>query len=168
MKRINWKWMLLAGCAVLLILATVLGVWQWRRTYYQDLPFGLKYSVVSTFFVLGDVQVFDSETPEFALSQEGYLLDIAGSDFGRLSGALRKFSPSKENFDDIFHGEGKWRVTGLDAVSARQENAKAWKYEKMNGTFYYVMLQNNGDVFLCVGQDGAICQFYWLQPLEKY
>lgn len=168
MKCNKFKWLILIGCVAVLILAVVLGVWQWRRTSFRDVPFGQKYSVVSVFFAKGEVTAFDPETPVYALTHEGYLLDIDGSDFGRLSSSFRKFTPNQENFDHRFHEDGAWRVTGIDAAGAREDNAAAWKYEKMNGTFYYVLLQKNGDVFLCVGKDGAICQFYWLQGLGNY
>lgn len=168
MNKLKWKWILPIACVALIIFAFLIGVWIWRNASFRNAPFGYQYSVVSVFFSDRDLPAFAPETPEYALTNDGILLDIHGSDSGRLSSSFRKFSLNEENFDDLFADDGAWRVTGLDAGSARKENAGAWRYQKLNGSFYYVLLQKNGDVFLCIGEDGAICQFYWLQALGNY
>lgn len=168
MIRKKWKRMIPVVCAAVVLLGALAGTWLWREFSFRTEPFGYQYSVVSVFFTDGDVPPYEPEIPKYALTDTGMLLDIHGSDFGRLSGSFRKFQLSQDNFDDCFLPDGAWRVTGIDAVSARENNAQAWQYQNISGSFYYIMLQKNGDVFLCIGEKGAICQFFWMQPLGQY
>lgn len=168
MKGIRKKHFIFLVCVVAVLPGVLAGNLLWKVFSFRAEPFGYQYSIVSVFFTDGDVPSCEPEIPEYALTDTGVLLDIRGSDFGRLSGSFRRFQLSQENFDDCFLPDGAWRVTGLDAVSARENNEKAWQYQKINGTFYYIMLQENGDVFLCIGEKGAICRFFWLQPLGNY
>lgn len=168
MKILKWKWLLIVITAVVVFLAVLIGVMIRRNASFSETPFGYQYSVVSVFFTDREIPSCVPEIPEYALRDDGALLDIRGDDSGRLTGSLRKFSLTEEVFDNIFTDEGSWRVTGLDAVSARKDNLSAWQYRKLDGSFYYVLLQKNGDVFLCIGEDGAICQFYWLQAVGIY
>lgn len=168
MKFLKLKWVLPAICVAVVLLAVLIGMWIWRGMSFHDAPFGYQYSVVAVFFSDRDVPSLAPEVPEYALTEDGILLDINGVDSGRLSGAFRKFTLDQASFDDIFDDEGTWRVTGIDTVTTRKNNVSAWRYQKLDGSFYYVLLQKNGDVFLCIGEDGTIGRFYWLQSLGAY
>ncbi len=140
----------------------------WQKINFAEMPFGYRCSISSVFYATSDLPTVSPENAVFALSNAGKLYNISGGESQRLTGSMTMLDLSKDNFDLRFAAQDAWRVTGLDAESARENNAKAWKYTALDGSFYYLLLQNNGDVFLCVGKNKVIEQFVWLQPLDEY
>lgn len=162
------KWILLMSGMIVIVLA-IFGGWKvWQHTAFQGRPFGLYYGVDTVFFHVTTTENHSVEIPKYALSDTGELLGVDGNQTDRLAGPMKRIALSETNFDQIFHEDGQWGVMGIDAQSAREWNLRAWHYQKWDGSFYYVLLQNNGDVFLCIGEKGKIVEFIWVQPLMKY
>ena len=64
-------------------------------------------------------------------------------------GKLKKTELTKDNFDDLFHGDG-W-VDGHSANSIRRNNANVWQLIYNQDCLYYVLQQKNGDLYLAYG-----------------
>ncbi len=168
MNQKTKAWIIAACCAVVIFLLSCAGKLIWKEANFSEMPFGYRCSISSVFYATGDLPTVSPENAVFALSDAGRLYDISEGKSKRLTGSVTALNLSEENFDCRFADQDAWRVNGLNAKSARENNAKAWKYTALDGSFYYLLLQNNGDVFLCVGENKAIELFVWLQPLEKY
>ena len=161
------KWIVTAICLAVTLSIIFAGIFIWQHTAFQEMPFGYRYGISSYFYTSELITAVSPETPVYGLSATGKLYHILGGE-SRLTGSMREFQLSEENFDSRFVDDDDWRVIGLDAKSAREQNAQAWRYTALDGRFRYLLLQENGDVFLCVGENKEIELFMWLQPLDQY
>lgn len=76
----------------------------------------------------------------------------AGENSFRQIGALVPFQLSESNFDLCIRGS-HWCAYEMDAALIRSHTLSSWKCVSENGELYYLILQENGDVFLATGED---------------
>ncbi len=120
-------------------------------------PFGWSYEV--DHIAYADGRISFSYTPDnypsFQLSQDQTLkvLEAPDSDTWLTVGVLTEFTLTDENFDAFLTGPSLWQDTS--APELRQENKQAWQvYTAQNvsgSTFYYLLLQENGELYLARG-----------------
>lgn len=75
-----------------------------------------------------------------------------GENSFRQIGALVPFQLSESNFDPCISGS-HWCAYEMDAALIRSHTLSSWKCVSENGELYYLILQENGDVFLATGED---------------
>ena len=68
-------------------------------------------------------------------------------------GKLEDITLSKENFDDLFEMPGNW-ADSVNAKSIRINTEKAWQLIYDQEVLYYVLKQENGDLYLAYGYTG--------------
>ena len=76
------------------------------------------------------------------------ILDTYGVGWNVL-GQLTEFDLTKENFDELFYTDG-WQGKAT-ASALRKNNVHAWQLIYNRDSFYYVLQQKNGDLYLAYG-----------------
>lgn len=93
-----------------------------------------------------------SDTAEYMMSEAAELLTRDMGDWSSL-GALAEVSLTKDNFDSIFTSYEDVNG-GFSARKLREDNSKAWQLSQPDEAsleLHYMLLQNNGDVYLAYG-----------------
>ncbi|MBQ4039703.1 MAG: M56 family metallopeptidase, partial [Oscillospiraceae bacterium] len=67
-------------------------------------------------------------------------------------GTFAEFELTKSNFDSYYSGAPLWEDE-YSASKLRKNNVRAWEFSA-DGNFYYLLEQNNGEVYLVIGHDG--------------
>lgn len=94
------------------------------------------------------------EHPAYCVNDNGILClpDSSTRENGfREIGKLTPFKLTEDNFDNCMTG-GHWTAYGMDASVIREHTLNAWKCLDSDGSLYYLIFQENGDVFLAMGQ----------------
>ena len=151
------KKLMISLLSVVLVLAVVFGVVALRRTpdetAYDDTVFGKQYAIGINLYA----SFFGSygSKPVYYLSDDGYLHYISYKNgektVEQISDAMESFELTWWNFDSRFAG-GSWTAMDVDAQYIREHTVKAWYGVGEDEMLYYVLLQENGDVFLCKGR----------------
>ncbi len=151
----------------------------WEKDYGRGnapLPEGFSFDTAASLFgqELG-VETIVYRAPEYSLdispdgapryrfTQDGRLLEsngwvlAGGSGDWTDCGTLEEITLTRENFDSLFtiQDEGFWDDT-LSPEVLRKNTRTAWKAVRENGdssVLYYVLLQDNGSVFLTYGYE---------------
>ena len=95
-------------------------------------------------------------TADSTLMVKNDILDTRDSAEWLELGSMKETELTKDNFDRYFdfNGEGGWEK--LTAEQIRQNNKKAWRIsgtKDSNATFYYLLFQKSGDVYLTYGYE---------------
>ena len=143
--------------SVVLVLAVVFGVFALRsalrKNTYDDGVFGKQYAIGINLYA--SAMVSYRADPVYYLSDSGYLHHISYKNgektVEQISDAMESFELTWWNFDSRFAG-GSWTAMGVDAQYIREHTVKAWYGVGEDEMLYYVLLQENGDVFLCKGK----------------
>ncbi len=92
--------------------------------------------------------------------QEKYQTDL---NYLSISG-MREVPLNEENFDSLLTNSPIWEKEGLSAKALRENNKRAWKSD-VDGQYLYIFLeQENGDVYICIGNADHI---RWIFLLEE-
>lgn len=98
--------------------------------------------------------------PNYCVTDNGvlYLPDYSGPEDGaRRIGKLTTIQLNKRNFDDCIQG-AHWIAYNMDAATIRTRAEFAWKCLGKDGELYYLILLDNGDVFLACGiEQESVC-----------
>jgi len=136
--------------AVLLLGAGAYRIWE--KLSYDEAVFGRAYGININLYASFFASYFP-DAPSYRLSKDGVLYDLRYEDgvyrSERMSDKLRPIVLTRDNFDALLGNS--WTAYGIDAQSAREHNKAAWVSITDEGRLYYIMLQDNGDVFLCLG-----------------
>lgn len=95
-----------------------------------------------------------SVSKDYCITDDGILCvpDYTAEDVSLLQiGELIPFHLSESNFDLCLVG-ADWCAYDVDAAFIRSHTHSAWKCVSENGELYYLILQENGDVFLATGE----------------
>ncbi len=72
-------------------------------------------------------------------------------------GTLTEFDLNTRNFDELFfRSSGDGWENGLNASTLRKNNAHAWMLIYRESSLYYVLQQNNGDIYLAFGYHDSL------------
>ena len=151
--------------SVVLVLVIVLGAALLpgilRRASYDASVFGKKYVIQSCVYE-GYYTYYEPEHV-YSLSDDGRLQESSDGKnaIETISDAMVAVELTEENFDKLFLGD-LWKSESINARYVRENTEKAWYAIGNNGVVYYVVLQKNGDVFLCKGAGSR----NWLGKLE--
>ena len=110
-------------------------------------------------------------TPSYAISETGHLLSKNDINFDTWTdlGQLEVTELTKENFDDYIVVDEDFR-DGTAPSTFRRKNVQAWQVtheESFGSILYYLLRQENGDVYLAYGRfDPDIQLIRWLMKLE--
>ena len=66
-------------------------------------------------------------------------------------GTLCELVLTKDNFDNMFHSSGDGWQRNQSALEIRRNTAKAWSVVYQQDILYYILQQNNGDLYLACG-----------------
>ena len=109
--------------------------------------------------------VFLPEYPSYCITEEGILCvpDFSTEEMGvRQVGELLPFQLTQRNFDDCV-ADGH----AADAATIRSHTVSAWKAVTEGGELYYLILLENGDVFLAIGQEADTVSLYEVYQLNN-
>lgn len=97
--------------------------------------------------------VAQQNTPVYAITETMQLLSKGeySSEEWTTLGTLTEIDLTKENFDNLFSGNGKWFAKNETAAFFRRNNANAWALIYREDVLYYVLQQKNGEVLLAYG-----------------
>ena len=151
----------------------------WEKDYGRGnapLPEGFSFDTAASLFgqEMG-VEAIEYRAPEYSLdisldgapryrfTEDGRLLEsnswvlADGSNDWTDCGTLEEIALTRENFDNLFtiRDEGFWNDS-LSPEVLRKNTRTAWKAVRENGdssVLYYVLLQDNGSVFLTYGYE---------------
>ncbi len=84
----------------------------------------------------------------------------------RQIGELVPFQLSESNFDLCISG-ADWCAYGVDAAFIRCHTLSTWKCVSEDGGLYYLILQENGDVFLALGEETETTTIYEIRCLNN-
>lgn len=147
------KRMVIILCAVLalvIVLGAALLPGIFRRASYDASVFGKKFVIQSC--VYEGYYTYYEPAHTYYLSPDGCLYQSTSEEaVGKISDAMTSLELTEENFDKHFPGE-LWTVEDMDARYVREHTEKAWYAAGNNGKLYCVLLQDNGDVLLCIGR----------------
>ena len=147
---------------------------RWRNIYvstFEHYLFNSAYGISMDLYWQKQTQihaVYDSSRPRYMLGEDKMLYACERNDRGdyiavRITGVMEQITLTEENFDSLI-SEDYWLASGIDAVSAREDNVATWQGTNVSGMSYYVMLQANGNVLLCsVGSE--MHRIIWLNPV---
>ncbi len=112
-------------------------------------PFGQEYMVGEAIFARHMFQ--NSWQAKFSISSDQvlYRLDMGGQEW-HCVGAFSEMPLTKSRFDRYLDGgteSAAWEKE-FSAKKIRRENEKAWKCVDTNGTSYYLLSQENGEIYL--------------------
>ena len=142
-------------------------------------PFGQQYTVESILYRAPQysADITEDNAPYYQITREGNLREsndwiLRSSDSGDWTdcGVLEKISLTNENFDQLFSFADKtiWK-NGFSAQSLREDNQSAWKAVRENGEnsiLYYLLLQEDGSLFLTYGyENGENSNIRWVFQL---
>lgn len=141
--------------SAVLILLIALGVFcsifhsfDYDRTVFGK-AYGINFNIYASF-----AGSYASMSPSYYLSANGCLYQTSrasGTETAeKLTDAMRPFELTEQNFDDPLKGN-YWTAYDMDAQYVREHTQKAWYGFADEGQLYYILLQENGDVFLCMG-----------------
>lgn len=135
-----------------------------------DKTYGININLYASYFASY------SGGPAYRLTKDGFLYSAAAMYSAEpLAGPMKELELTEQNFDQIISGAG-WTARGIDAQSAREANHSTWYAINEDGHLYYIMLQENGHVFLCSGQGSStdsgdifhhIDSIYYLRDLGR-
>ncbi len=112
-------------------------------------------------------------TPNLVLSSKGdVLMANENKKDWLVCGALSNTTLTRDNFDRCFASDEDafWKDTRADTL--RKQNQAAWRVrvsDSPNSVFYYLLRQDNGEVYLAYGYDGennAPASIRWLFKLR--
>lgn len=148
-------WIVIAAAAVLLVVV-ILAVFPIE---YPSEIFGRVYCI--NIDIYSGASSHYGDDPEYHLTQDGCLYEMNYSDgkyiWEYVAGPMRPQKLTEKNFDDLFfYKKSYWNVDNLDAQTIRERTVSAWSCTKKEAGYpytllYYVLLLENGDVFLCLG-----------------
>ena len=126
----------------------------------QESPFHRTWDMEDIVFNFNSSYAYPKDlAPRYSLHKNGDLYLIYG-DVGVCEGTFEAYELSEKKFDGFFDwssDKGVWSKGKNLAAELRKDNAHAWKlditYPRSGGDqpFYYLLLQNNGDVYLVHG-----------------
>ncbi len=131
---------------------------------YAPEPFGHSYSVEA---VVYDDPVYSftytpDTAPQYCLAADYALMEKEAGESGWISlGGLQEEHLSPLVFDDYFReadGAAGWLAAPYGPERLRLDNQAAWSLITED-TLYYVLLQNNGDVYLAYGYNNADVEY---------
>lgn len=122
-----------------------------RRASYDATVFGKTYGFDS--YVCSGYYSYYGPDHSYSLAENGCLYQSTDGKeaAAKISDAMVSIQLTPENFDSKCVGDS-WAGDGMDAQHVREHTEKAWCAAGENGHIYYVLLQDNGDVFLCIGE----------------
>ena len=106
---------------------------------------------------------------EYCVTDDGilYVPDYTTRQSGiRQIGELVPFQLSESNFDLCISG-AHWCADGVDAAYIRSHTLSSWKCVSEDGELYYLILQENGDVFLALGEEAETITIYEIRCLSN-
>ena len=110
----------------------------------------------------------NSNIPQFMVSEQD--LELLTTNDNSLSSAwkridgLQRIALKKSNFDELFTAE-IWE-DGYSAAQIRKNNLNAFSANTLKGTWYYLLEQKNGDIYIAQS-DGVTSNFRWLFKMRE-
>ncbi len=105
-------------------------------------------------------------TPFYTVTETWVLLDKSSADKNEpwyAVGTLTPFTLTKENFDEkVLYGEAGWQEE-YTAAGIRGKNGEAYRLAREDGTFWYLLLQTDGEVYMGTGQNEELRYIYLLE-----
>lgn len=139
----------------------------YRDQQYQQLKaqvFDHSFGTQSNFF--SNVRAnYLPEYPSYCITEDGILCvpDFSTEEIRvRQVGELLPFQLTQRNFDHCIAGSN-----GTDAATIRSHAVSAWKTATEDGELYYLILQENGDIFLAVGQEADTVSLFEVYQLNN-
>ena len=161
---LNYKkpafWIIIAGLVSCAVAAVCFLTNPKDDALYAPEPFGHSYSVETVVYedVIYSFTYTPDSAPQYCLTTDYILMGKGAGDADWISlGSLQEKNLSPLIFDDYFRqadGVSGWRETPYGPEKLRLDNQSAWCLIA-GDTLYYVLQQNNGDVYLAYGYHDA-------------
>lgn len=134
--------------------------------------FGHSYAVEEIVYEspLLSVMLEPETAPSYSVTEEGKLMEkrsplLYGEEASKewvICGSAEEINLTVDNFDQYVYWNGTILTPMISPEELREQNKKAWYVdsEAEGGTFYYILQQKNGDIYLADGTDrGENSQF---------
>lgn len=148
--------------------------------------FGHSYTVEEIVYEspLLSVMLEPETAPSYSVTEEGRLMEkrsplLYGEEASKewvVCGNVDEITLTDNNFDQYVYWNGPILTPMISPEELREQNKKAWYVdsEAEGGTFYYILQQKNGDIYLADGSDRGDsqikmgpCNFWRIVKLQE-
>ncbi len=159
-------WVILT--AALLVTAVAVGYLTTPKDPALPGVFARSYGVKEVVYSVTDYTVSDitpsESVPYYSITVDGMLMEKTEGDYNtdwRVIGALQAFALKKGNFDSYFTEEDSFQGDA-SAARLRKGNKQAFRVEREGEAFTYLLLQDDGSVYLALGFRKRVSTVYLL------
>lgn len=130
-----------------------------KRPYAEE-PFGHNYRVTE---IVYDAPQFSfaymvDTAPQICLTADYQLIALGGISDWAANVGMQEMPLTIDNFDRYIEANGEGGMYNISMETLREENERAWcgriPVDNGDSEFYYVLKQQNGDVYIVYGYEG--------------